>query len=148
MAADGRVGVTPPGRRAVAEMERADRARSTRRRILCAALDEFGLKGLNRARVSTVGERAGVANGTVFYHFTTKSRLYVEAMRWVADEFYRVVSPVVAEPRASFMRVIDRELEFRRDNPSIDAVLGSLRGEHPQPEVREATRPQRPVTQT
>ena len=121
-------------------LARAERARATRRLILKAALEEFARAGFDRARVSTMGARAGVANGTVFFHFATKSRLYAEVVRWAADRFYRAVSPVVARPSTDFMQVIDREIAFRQDNPAIDALLASLRGEHPQPVVREAVR--------
>ncbi len=123
-----------------AGLVRAQRAHATRRRILSAALEEFAHAGFDRTRVSTIGERAGVANGTVFFHFATKPRLYLEVVGWAADRFYRAVSPVAAGPSTDFMRVIDREFAFRQDHPSIDALLASLRGEHPQPVVREAAR--------
>ena len=131
---------TETGRRGSAELAKDDRIPATRRRILHAALGEFARKGLNGALVKRMSEHAGVANGTVFWHFRSKSRLYIEVVRWAADDFYQAVLPVVDAPGASFMQVVDREIEFLRDNPAIDALLASLRSEHPRPEVREATR--------
>ena len=121
-------------------MAKFDGKPPTRCRILHAALGEFARKGLDGASVKRTSEHAGVANGTVFWHFRSKSRLYIEVVRWAADEFYEAVLPVVDPPGASFMQVIDREIEFLRDNPAIDGLLASLRSEHPRPEVREATR--------
>ncbi len=134
------VRVVGTGRRGRAELATDARIPVTRRRILHAALGEFARKGLDGASVKTMSERAGVANGTVFWHFGSKSRLYVEVVRWAADDFYQAVLPVADAPGASFMQVIDREIEFLRANPSIDILLASLRSEHPRTEVREATR--------
>lgn len=117
---------------------RAGRRELTRRRILRAAVVEFANRGLDGAAVKTISERAGVANGTVFWHFETKYRLYVEAVEMAADQLYRELMPHVNG--ASFMQVIDNAVEFLRANPEIDVLLSSLRGEHPRPVVSEATR--------
>ena len=115
-----------------------DRRELTRRRILHAALVEFGRWGLDGAAVKTISERAGVSNGAVFWHFETKYRLYVEAVELAADQFYRELMPAVNG--ASFMQVIDNAVAFLRANPEIDVLLSSLRGEHPRPVVSEAAR--------
>ena len=117
---------------------RASRRELTRRRILRAAVAEFALRGLDGAAVKTISERAGVANGTVFWHFETKSRLYVEAVVMAADQLSRELMPHVNG--ASFMQVIDNAVSFLRANPEVDGLLSSLRGEHPRPVVSEAAR--------
>ncbi|MCY3811480.1 MAG: TetR/AcrR family transcriptional regulator [Gammaproteobacteria bacterium] len=112
----------------------------TRRRILQAALGEFSRQGLDGASVKTISERAGVANGTVFWHFKSKWRLYIEVVWWAADEFHRGMLPVVEKPGTSFMQVIDGEIDFLAKNPDINGLMSALRGEHPRSVVREATR--------
>ena len=119
---------------------REDKRRLTRRRILRAARIEFARSGLDGAAVKSIGERAGVANGTVFWHFDNKNRLYLETVESAADEFYRELLPVVNGRGVSFMRVIDKVIAFLRAHPEIDVLLSSLRGEHPRPVVTEATR--------
>lgn len=119
---------------------REDKRRLTRRRILDAALVEFARRGLDGAAVKTISERAGVANGTVFWHFDNKNRLYLETVESAADEFYRELLPVVNGRGVSFMRVIDKVIAFLRAHPEIDVLLSSLRGEHPRPVVTEAMR--------
>lgn len=112
----------------------------TRHRILQAALGEFSRHGLDGASVKTISERAGVANGTVFWHFKSKWRLYIEVVWWAADEFHRGMLPVVEKPGASFMQVIDGEIDFLAKNPDINGLMSALRGEHPRPVVRQAAR--------
>lgn len=114
--------------------------RLTRRRILRAALIEFARRGLDGAAVKTISERADVANGTVFWHFDSKNRLYLETVKSAADEFYRELLPVVDRPGVSFMQVIDIAISFLRAHPEIDMLLSSLRGEHPRPVVSDAAR--------
>ena len=119
---------------------RQDRGKVTRSRILRAALKEFARAGLDGASVKTISERAGVANGTVFWHFENKTRLYLDAVALAAEELYQGLLPVVNKTGASFMQVIDYEIEFRRQNSEVDALLSSLRAEHPRPVVRDAAR--------
>ena len=101
---------------------------------------EFARRGLDGAAVKTISDRAGVANGTVFWHFENKNRLYLETVKLAADEFYRELLPVVDGRGVSFMRVIDKAAAFLRAHPEIDLLLSSLRGEHPRAVVSEATR--------
>ena len=117
---------------------REDRRQLTRSRILRAALVEFGRGGLDGATVKTISERAGVANGTVFFHFESKAQLYVGAVELAADRFYKALMPVANG--ASFMQLIDNALAFLKENPEVDMLLSSLRGEHPRPAVGEAAR--------
>ena len=79
-----------------------------------------------------------MASGTVFWHFGTKSQLYLEAVELAADRLYGELDSVV--DGASFMQVIDNAAAFLRVNPEIDVLLSSLRGEHPRAAVSEAVR--------
>ena len=121
-------------------MPRLDRKPATRRRVLRAALGEFARHGLDRTRMDRVCERADVAKGTVFFHFKSKACLYLAVVAHAADEFHAGVVASAEVPGASFMDVVDRQIEFLGSHPEIDAILSSLRGEHPRDEVREATR--------
>ena len=119
---------------------REDRRRLTRRRILRAALIEFARRGLDGTTVKTISEQAGVANGTVFWHFDSKNHLFVETVKLAADEFYRELLRAVSGRGISFMDVIDNAIAFLEAHPEIDLLLSSLRGEHPRPVVSEAAR--------
>ena len=119
---------------------REEQRELTRDRILRAAVSEFARCGFDGATVKTISERAEVAHGTVFWHFQNKSRLYVQAVALAADEFYDGLIPIVSGRGATFMQVIDCAIKFLRKNPETESLLASLRGEHPSPVVREATR--------
>lgn len=121
-------------------MPKADPKAATRRRILDAALGEFAARGLERARMAVVGQRAGVANGTVYFHFETKPRLYRAVVEDVAEAFFAEVARFAEAPGTSFMDVVDRTLSYMDGHPDVAAVLAFLRGDHPVDEVRESMR--------
>jgi AcrR family transcriptional regulator len=52
-----------------------------RERIVAAALDQLAEGGYSSASVQTVAARAGVATGTVYRHFRSKSELFAEVFR-------------------------------------------------------------------
>ena len=120
-------------------MARRDRIPVTRRRILRAALCEFARSGFEGASIRSVSEAAGVANGTVYWHFESKSGLYLAVVRHACDEFHVGVVRF-ASAETSFIDVVDREMEYLRKNPEIDAVLSALRGTYPRAEPAETER--------
>ena len=120
-------------------MARRDRARVTRCRILRAALCEFAQRGFDRASVKSVSEAAGVANGTVYWHFASKSGLYLAVVQHASEDFHVGVAQF-ASAKTSFIDVVDREIAYLRENPEIDAVLSPLRGAHPRADAGETER--------
>jgi AcrR family transcriptional regulator len=60
------------------------RKAATRDAILSAAIDQLGAGGYASASVQTVATRAGVATGTLYRHFDSKSALFAEAFRRAA----------------------------------------------------------------
>jgi AcrR family transcriptional regulator len=73
-----------------AENGRRKRARSTQRReqkthrqqeILAAALEVFGARGFEAARIEEVARLAGIAKGTVYLYFPDKEKLFQAVVR-------------------------------------------------------------------
>ena len=118
----------------------AERKRATRGRILAAALREFAGEGFDGASMNAVGVGAGVANGTVFFHFKSKSLLYSEVVRHAADAFHAALSPLARNPETSFLELVEAHAAFLGEHPDIAALLWSVRGVHPRTEVRDAAR--------
>jgi AcrR family transcriptional regulator len=56
------------------------------RRIVRAARQLIGQRGVADARITDIAHTAGVARGAIFYYFGTKERLVVEVLRADADE--------------------------------------------------------------
>ncbi len=54
----------------------ADLSGKKRDNILQAAALEFSLKGFHRAKMDDIATRAGVAKGTLYYNFASKSKLF------------------------------------------------------------------------
>jgi AcrR family transcriptional regulator len=57
------------------------RKAEARERIIRAALDQLADGGYASASVQAVAARAGVATGTVYRHFASKSDLFAEVFR-------------------------------------------------------------------
>lgn len=51
---------------------------STRNRILDAAVSVFSAKGYHQASMDEIAQQAGVAKGTLYYHFDSKEKLFAE----------------------------------------------------------------------
>ncbi len=69
--------------------------RSTRERILEAALDVFSEKGFHVATVDEIAERAGLGKGTVYRHFANKEALFNELVQLRLGELERDASTVL-----------------------------------------------------
>lgn len=119
-------------------MARRDRTLATRHKILQAALGEFAHSGFDGASMLGVSRAAGVANGTVYWHFATKSGLYLAVVQHASAEFHAGVARFADEAAASFADVVDRVIEYLQDNPEIDTVLSSLRSAQPRADAHEA----------
>jgi AcrR family transcriptional regulator len=61
---------------------RTRRRDETRRKIFEAAVGLIAEQGFTATTVEEIADRAGVAKGTVFYNFASKSALYEELLRY------------------------------------------------------------------
>ena len=59
---------------------RQERSRTTRRRLIEAALDSFGERGWHGVTVAGIAERAGVSRGAAQHHFPAREDLVVAAV--------------------------------------------------------------------
>jgi AcrR family transcriptional regulator len=73
------------------------RKAATRESIVTAAIDQLGAGGYASANIQAVAERAGVATGTVYRHFDSKSALFAEAFRRAARRELDVFAQVTAD---------------------------------------------------
>jgi AcrR family transcriptional regulator len=71
-------------------------AAAVRERIVAAALDQLAEGGYASAAVVRVAERAGVATGTVYRHFPSKSDLFAEAFRRASQREVDVLAAIAA----------------------------------------------------
>jgi AcrR family transcriptional regulator len=64
---------------------------TTRERLLRAAQDVIDEGGYTAASVVAIAERAGVASGTLYRHFSSKEELFVELFRSVCEREIRAM---------------------------------------------------------
>jgi TetR/AcrR family transcriptional repressor of nem operon len=126
-------------------MKQADRAATTRNRILEAALKLIRTKGFNATTVDDLCVEAGVTKGAFFHHFVSKEQMAEEAAKHFSDMAEGLFSTA---PFASIDDPLDRFLgyiEFRRKIiagtiPDFTCLLGTLVQEvhDTHPTVRDA----------
>jgi AcrR family transcriptional regulator len=108
-------------------------AAETRERLLRAAADVFAEHGYDGTRVADIATAAGVSNGALYAHFTSKADLLVDALRthgrrMLADLF-------AADPNRSITELllaIGRWLPRRRDPRGyliVEALVAARRDE-------------------
>lgn len=116
------------------------RERSTRDRLIQAALELFQAQGYYGTSVDDILEEAGAHPGSFYYHFESKSELLIEALEQHRD---RLMEQVIEPAWAGIDDPIERiyallhayrkrliESEFRYASP-VGALAAELRGEGP-----------------
>src|SRR2546423_7850655 len=73
------------------------RRAETRERIIRAAIDQLADGGYASAGVQTVATRAGVATGSVYRYFPSKSELFAEVFRRASSHEMAVFEEATAE---------------------------------------------------
>lgn len=111
------------------EEERVSVARDkdkTRRLLFEVATELLGSKGYGSTTVDEIAERAGVAKGTVYYHFASKAEL-VEAL--IADGLTPLADRMrarvegTASAREALRALTFAQLEFIRDNRAFAKLI-------------------------
>ena len=77
---------------------RTARGERTLRRILDAALEEFGKKGFADSSVTSITQRAEVALGTFYTYFDSKEALFAALVRDMSERVRDAVAPALAGP--------------------------------------------------
>lgn len=103
------------------------RSDATKKKLFDAAMDLIGERGFTEASVDEIVHRAGVAKGTVYYHFSGKAEL-VEAL--IADRlqplvasFHTAAERNAGDPRAAIEALVRAELEFLLEHKSFSKLL-------------------------
>jgi AcrR family transcriptional regulator len=103
------------------------RSDATKKRLFDAAMELIGERGFTDASVDEIVERAGVAKGTVYYHFTGKAEL-VEALiadrlTPLAENFRAAAAAHSDDPRGAIEAIVRAELEFLSEHSSFSKLL-------------------------
>ena len=106
-------------------MTRGDKDR-TRALLLDVATQMLGERGFGSTSVDDIAEKAGVAKGTVYYHFKSKAdlvdALIIDGLTVLADDMRAVVDEP-ASARESIQRLVRAELAFIREHRQFAKLL-------------------------
>ncbi|MFJ6164621.1 TetR/AcrR family transcriptional regulator [Micromonospora orduensis] len=95
---------------------RSRRREDTRQRLFVAAVELIAEQGFSATTVDDIAGRAGVAKGTVYYNFESKTVLFEELLRHgiglLTAEFRAAVAGL--PPRAALAALVRAELEYIR----------------------------------
>ncbi|MEU4398670.1 TetR/AcrR family transcriptional regulator [Micromonospora orduensis] len=95
---------------------RSRRREDTRQRLFVAAVELIAEQGFSATTVDDIAARAGVAKGTVYYNFESKTVLFEELLRHgiglLTAEFRAAVAGL--PPRAALAALVRAELEYIR----------------------------------
>ncbi|MCI4064793.1 TetR/AcrR family transcriptional regulator [Micromonospora sp. R77] len=95
---------------------RTRRREDTRQRLFVAAVDLIAEQGFSATTVDDIAARAGVAKGTVYYNFESKTVLFEELLRHgiglLTADFRAAVDGL--PPREALAALVRAELEYIR----------------------------------
>ncbi len=98
--------------------------------IYSAAASLFGEKGFERTSLDEVARKAGVAKGTIFYHFQSKDKLFSELIREGIEEMTRRIDAIAAMDASAEKKidlVVEFHFEFFKDNRDMcHMILGQM----------------------
>jgi AcrR family transcriptional regulator len=86
-------------------MARTDEEKSTKQRILDAALNIFSSKGYYGTPVDEIVEEASTSKGAMYFHFPNKEQLFIALVDQFADVLERNVTEAIGESEQGMVRV-------------------------------------------
>lgn len=100
------------------------------------AVDVFARKGYHETTVDEVAQAAGVAKGTIYYHFENKEELYLTVIQKGIDLFkeqLRQAMAAGATTRDQIENMINCQIDFfEREQDLVSLFLTELFGNDPQ----------------
>ena len=117
----------PTGRPTATAKPRRRDPKSTRERLVRAALELFTSQGYHASTTPQVARQAGVAEGTIYRHFTSKEQLLNEIYRGAVRLFTQKVKdvPGAIACRDRLAQVADRWGEVAAGDPALVKLVFS-----------------------
>ena len=104
------------------------RSEVTRDKLFTAAVELIGERGYHGTTVDDIVERAGVAKGTVYYHFAGKRELFQalleDGLQRLSTSFREEVE-ANDDPREALRCIVHAELRFIHDYQAFSKLLMS-----------------------
>lgn len=106
------------------------RGDEVRRKVLDAALENFGTFGFEGTSTRAVAARAGVTHTLVLYHFQSKENLWIATVRHSLDEYAQELTPIFRQAdelgaRQALAQFIEKFVRLSARNPYLHRILTS-----------------------
>jgi len=114
---------------------RTPRGEKTMRKILDAAVAEFGEKGFSDSSIVSITSRAKVALGTFYTYFDSKEALFRALVRDMSDRVKNLVPPAIAEAQDALdaeARTLRAYLQFVVENKHVYRIIDEAEFVDPQ----------------
>ncbi|GAB4305121.1 MAG: hypothetical protein Kow0097_03050 [Candidatus Bipolaricaulota bacterium] len=124
------------GEKAITRLPRTARGQKTLEHILRNAAEVFRERGYERASVSAICRRAGIAQGTFYLYFANKEEVYVRLVEDLQDRLIARLARAVgaaAAPREKLLRAYGTLLDYITENAGTFQVFRE--GEFVSPEI-------------
>ena len=103
------------------------RSPEKRHLIITAAQEAFSDLGFDRARISDIARRAGVADGTIYLYFKSKDELLISLFEERVAPAMELIEQQVAQgaqdPRGRFANLIRAYLKTMEEDPSLGSII-------------------------
>jgi TetR/AcrR family transcriptional repressor of bet genes len=113
--------------------ERSAPREKRRRQLINATIDSIAERGFSDTTLQTVSQGAGLSHGTINFHFTSKDRLFIETLKFLAQEHYEHWRASLSEagpaPREQMIALIETDFALSICNPKKLAVWFAFWGE-------------------
>jgi AcrR family transcriptional regulator len=100
---------------------------STREKIKAAALEEFGERGYDGARMQEIANRAGANKAMIHYYFQSKDVLFEAIIKEAFEELFRLFSEIWdfedVNPEDSIPKIVHTHLKFLSENPHLPRIM-------------------------
>lgn len=110
----------------VAKAPRTARGEKTMRKILDAALAEFGEKGFSESSIVSITSRAKVALGTFYTYFDSKEALFAALVQDMSAQVREEVAPALSEGADTLdaeRRALAAYLHFAADHKEVYRII-------------------------
>lgn len=98
--------------------------------ILSAALECFAAFGFEGTSTRAISERAGVTHALVFYHFGSKEKVWIAAMKYALDNYAQKLTDCMAtlsdqDAATKLGAVIEKFVHMSTRHPEVHRILAT-----------------------
>lgn len=108
-------------------MRQKEKSELTRRRIISAAIEEFGSYDYGTASINSICERGGLSKGLIYHHFKGKEELYLtcveEVFSKIADVSKNCAEACSASGEELLLKCFEARGRLFEENPHYGALF-------------------------